>query len=96
MSFPGVTLAIVSPVTTDKTDISVQTIIYFGSSASGLVIKFGPLVTFCVLIYSLGNEVIPQIGATTFSFAYIFCYHLMILNYWVLLHHHLLYTFSPF
>ena len=34
------------------------------------VIKFGPSVTFFVLIDSLCNVILPQIGATTFSFAY--------------------------
>ena len=70
MRFPGATLALISPVNTELTDRSVQTTIYFSAGASDCVIKFGPLVTFCVLVYSLGNAMSPQIGATTFSFAY--------------------------
>ena len=32
------------------------------------VIRFGPLVTFCVLIDYLANVILPKIGATTLSF----------------------------
>ena len=69
MCIYGVTLA---PVTPYKTDISVRifsTIIYFGAGASDWKIKSGALVTFCVLIYSVGNSFSPEIGATNFSFA---------------------------
>ena len=81
MRFSGVTLAIVSPVNPELTDRLVQslsTIISFGASAYDLVIKFGPLVTFFVLIYSLGNDILLNFGTTTFSFAY-FSYHWIIL-----------------
>ena len=83
MSFPGVTLALVSPVIPELTDRSVQSLsatITSGSGSYYLVIKFGPLATFCVLIYSLGNVISPQIGATTFSFGF-FSYHLMMLYF---------------
>ena len=71
MYFSGVTLALVSPVNPELTDRTVQslsTTINYGAGDSDWVIKFGPLVTFCVLIDSLGNMILPQIGATTFSF----------------------------
>ena len=61
-------LDLVYPVTPDKTYTSVRTIIYFDAGASDWVIKFGPLVTFFFLIYSLGNVILLQIGAKTFSF----------------------------
>ena len=73
MRFSGNTLALVSPVNTQLTDIPVQsfsTIINSVHGASDWVIKFGPLVTFCVLIDSLGNVILPQMGATTFAFAF--------------------------
>ena len=56
MRLYGVTLA---PVIPDKTETSVRilvfTIISFGAVGSNLLIKFGALVIFCVLIDSLGN-----------------------------------------
>ena len=55
MRFSGVTL---SSVTSEKTDISVQkmsTIIPFGAGGLDWLIKFGALVTFCVLIDYLGH-----------------------------------------
>ena len=72
MRFSGVTLDPVAPVTPDKTDRPVWNIISVGAGAYDWLIKFGPLVTFCVLIDSLGNVIFPQIGATNFSFASIF------------------------
>ena len=72
MHLSGFTLALFSPVTPDKTDRSVQIIIYFGGGASDLVIKFGPLVKFFVLVDSLGYVILPRIGATTLFFAYFF------------------------
>ena len=71
MHFSGVTLVFVSPINPELTDISVQslfTTITSGAGASDLAIKFGPLVTFFILIYSLSNLILQQIGATTFSF----------------------------
>ena len=71
--FSGVTLALVSPVNTELIDRSVwslYTTIIYGYGASNWVIKFGPLVTFCFLINYLGNAILPQIGATTSSFAF--------------------------
>ena len=73
MRFSGVTISLVYPVNMELTDISVQIFsanITSGACASYWVTKFGPLVTFCVLIYYLGHFISPQIGATTFSFAY--------------------------
>ena len=55
MRFSGVTLASVTP---DKIDRSVQILsrfIYFGVGDSNRIIRFGALVTFCVLIDSLYN-----------------------------------------
>ena len=81
MCVSGVTLSPV--VTVEKTETSVRilgfTIIYFGAGGSDWLIKFGALVTFCVLIDSLGNIHFSKIGATIFSFAF-FSYHLMTLN----------------
>ena len=69
MRFSGLTLAAVPP---DKIETSVRilgfTIIYFGSDGSNWLIKFGVLVTFSVLIYSLGILYLSEIGATNFSF----------------------------
>ena len=79
MRFPGVTLDLVYPVTPEKTDTSVRTIISFGAGAYDRVIKFGPLVTLCVLIDSLGNLIFQQIGATTLSLAS-FSYQFKIMN----------------
>ena len=70
--FSGVTLALVSPVTPEKTYTSVRTMVYFGAGASDRVINLGPLVTFFVLTGSLGNLILPQIDATAFSFASFF------------------------
>ena len=73
MRFSGVTISLVSPVNPELTDISVQslsTTITSGAGAYDLRVKFGPLVIFCVLKDSLGNVILPQIGATTFSFAF--------------------------
>ena len=81
MRFSGVILALVSPFNLELTYISVQglsTTITSGAGAYDLLINFGPLVTFCVLIDSLGDVVLPQIGATTLSFDF-FIYHLMML-----------------
>ena len=83
MRFYGVTLAIVSPVNPELTDISARslsTTITSSAGASYGVINFGPLDTFCILIDSLGNVILPQIGATTFFFAF-FSYHLMMLYF---------------
>ena len=83
MIFSGVTLALVSPVNPELKDRLVRifsTTINSGDGAYDLVIKFGPLVTFCVFIDYLGNCILPQIGATTFSFAF-FSYHLMMLYF---------------
>ena len=81
MCVSGVTLSPV--VTVEKTETSVRilgfTIIYFGAGGSDLLIKFGALVTFCVLMDSLGNIHFSKIGATIFSFDF-FSYHLMNLN----------------
>ena len=73
MRFSGVTLALVSPVNPELTDRSVRslsTTITSGAGDSDEVIKFGWLVTFFVLIDYWGNVILPQIGATTFSFAF--------------------------
>ena len=62
--FSGVTLALLSPVNPELTYRSVQsfpTNITYGAGGSDRVIKFGTLVTFCVLIYSLGNVISPHI-----------------------------------
>ena len=71
--FYGVTIATVPP---DKIETSVRillsTIISFGAGGSDLLIKFGALVTFCVLIDYSGNVFFPEIGATNFSFASFF------------------------
>ena len=59
MHFSGVTLALVSPVNTELIDRSVQsfsTTIISGAGAYDWVIKFVPLVTFFVLMYSLSNS----------------------------------------
>ena len=89
MGFSGVTLALVYPVNTELTDRSVQSFSTTitsgagaGAGASDRVIKFGPLVTFCVLIYSLGNVISPQIGATNFFFAFP-PYHLIMLYFYL-------------
>ena len=71
MRFSGVTLALAYPVYPELTDISAQsfsTTITYGPGASDWVIKFSPLVTFFVLIDSLSNVILPQIGATTLFF----------------------------
>ena len=63
--FSGVTLALVYPVNTELTDRPVQsfsTTINSGAGYSYRVIKFGPLVTFCVLIYFLGNVISPKLA----------------------------------
>ena len=83
MSFSGVTLALVSPANPELTDRSVRSLsatITYGGNASDLVLKFVPLVTFCVLIDFLGNVILPLIGATNFSLDF-FSYHLMILYF---------------
>ena len=75
MRFSVVTLAHVSPVNPELIDISVRSLsnaITSVDSASDWVIKFVPLVNFCFLIYSLGDVILPQNCATTFSFAYFF------------------------
>ena len=72
MSFSGVTLALVSPVNpklTDRSVWSLSTTMTSGGGTYDCVCTFGPLVNFCVLIDPLGNVILPQIGATTFSFA---------------------------
>ena len=64
---------IIAPVATKKTDrsvLSLSTIILFGASGSDLITKCGALVTFFVLIYYLGNVYFPEIGATTSSFGF--------------------------
>ena len=71
MCFSGENIDLVSPVNPELTDRTVQslsTTINYGAGDSDWVIKFGPLVTKCVLIDYLGNVILPQIGATTFSF----------------------------
>ena len=57
MCFSGVTLDPVAPVNPEKTYRPVWNIISFGAGAYDWLIKFGPLVTFCVLIDSLGNMI---------------------------------------
>ena len=73
MCFSWVTL---DPITPDKMETSVQillpTIISFGAGGSDWTIKFGALVTLCVLIYSLGIMFPPEIGVTHLPFAYFF------------------------
>ena len=44
--------------------------INFGANVSDWLIKFGALVTFCVLIDYFDIMYSPEIGATTFSFPY--------------------------
>ena len=81
MRFSGVTLALIYPVNAELIDRSGQsfsTNISSGAGASDQVIKFSPLVTFCVLIYYLGNVISPKIGATTFSFASFFNHLIML------------------
>ena len=71
--FSDVILARVYTGNTELIDIPVRkfsTTINSGAGASDWVIKFGPLATFCVLIYSLSNVISRQIGATTFTFAF--------------------------
>ena len=71
MRYYVITLALVSLVNPELTDISVwslSTNITSGDVASDWVIKFGPLFTFCVLIDYLGDVNLPQIGATTFLY----------------------------
>ena len=75
MRFNSVTLALVSPVNPELIDISVQSFsitVTSGADTSDLLIKFGTLVTFCILIGSIGNAISLQTGATTFYFAYFF------------------------
>ena len=70
MRFYGVKVA---PVNLYKIETSVcilaPTIIYFGADSYNWPIKFGVLVTFCVLIDYLGIFNFIEIGATNFSFA---------------------------
>ena len=73
MHFLGVTLALGYPVNPELTDRSVRnfsTTITSVAVAYNLVIKFGSLVNFFVLIYYLDGVNLPQIGATNFSFAF--------------------------
>ena len=71
MCFSGATLAHVSP---DKMETLFRifsfTTIYFGADGSDLLIKFGALVTFCVLIDSFGIVYYPEIGANNSPFAF--------------------------
>ena len=57
MRFSGVTLA---PITPNKTETSLRilvfTIIHFRAGGSDWLIKFGALITFCDLKYSLGMK----------------------------------------
>ena len=69
--FSSVALALVSHVNPELIDRLVRSFssnITSGVGASDWLIKFDPLVNFCALIDSLGNVILPQIGATSFSF----------------------------
>ena len=70
--FPDVTISHIFPV--DKTELSVCilvfTVISFGNGGSDWLIKFGSLVTFCLLIDSLGNVFFQKLVRQISPFLY--------------------------